>query len=215
MTGNFAAKLTASFGAALCVFALAAASPDDDTPKNANADQAMPERSYENIPSNWEALFLDEETRETHRGDKVKKVCLDEDFQQMPQVYKTVRQKTFNDPTLKERRFTRVKRLQGGQDFMVIDQNHLVLSMPLAGNYLIETRRCKKNLDRAKYISFTDEIDRRSVNRCIRNRGGISIQTRQKSGFKGCEVRGIYEWDGPLPLDDQISDADLPPIELK
>jgi len=210
---------TAALALSLGCFNFAAAQSEDP-----------PERPFDNIPAKWDYYYLDGETIEAHMGEEVSRFCVDDDFMAAPHAYRTMKERERargSRPRLPNTgglslsgsrldngipEFRRFRFLQGGVDFSIVGQNALIVTLPEAGDHLIETQGCKKNLRRAKYIKFTDEIDRRKVNRCLFKGGSVVIQTRKHtSGIKACRIKGIYAWDGPtIPEDLQIEFEEEP-----
>ncbi len=192
--------------AALGLIGPALAVPEDpvDVPDHQQID---------NIPENWDSFFLAEETLAAHKGEHVRKFCLDDDFQANVDGFET---DMLVSRTSRNNRVSKIKKLRGNVDFRVVGENTVIITLPVAGDHLVETRFCRRNLRRTKFILFTDSIDRPRLNRCVRRNQTLSIQTRlQNSGYKSCEVKAIYEWNGPDVTEYEELDGELPPIELE
>jgi len=199
---------TAALCGSLAAFSLAIANPEKES-------STPPARIFDNIPASWDYYFIGEETIQAHKGEKVKKLCLDTEFQEFRDIYRTVKQKRPVAGIGSSGRFSRVKLLQGGLDFAVINEDDLLVTLPLSGNYLIKTAFCSNSLERAKYLRFSDDSNRSRVNRCFRKRGLLNIQTRRSSGFKACEIIGLYEWNGPVIPEDLKIEFEGEPVELE
>lgn len=185
-----------------------------------NATAADPEEHSaspkpRDIPTSWGTFFLDEETLETHKGERVRKFCLDDDFLANPNGFESEMVISRIRTQSGGPRVSRVKKLRGGVDFVVVGENAVIITLPKAGNHLVETRDCRRNLHRTKFIRFTDDINRTRLNRCVQRRQSLSIQTRlHKSGFKGCEIVNIHEWNGPVTAPDMEATTDNEPAPI-
>jgi len=160
-----------------------------------------PEIVYNGLPASWDYYFISPEIMSKYSGDEVSEVCLDDDFVKTPALYETL--------ILYGNRSSRgglsaphkYKLLQGGIDFKVIDREVLLVSTPETGVHIVKTKMCKRSVRRAKFIKFSDGIERLKPNRCFKRRRGIRLLTRLKSGVAVCDIVSIHEWNGPFDSD--------------
>lgn len=128
-------------------------------------------KTFDNIPVHWEEFYLTKEAIESFKGDAVDEILMTKH--------------TYGESG-------EAVKLAGGYWFTVVGKREVLVRDENDATYFLQLRKCKA-LDRAKYILLgTNQV---KIN--YRRRGYFSFATRVREGFDGCEIKGIYKWDGP------------------
>ncbi|NNE59070.1 MAG: hypothetical protein HKN36_13265 [Hellea sp.] len=143
-----------------------------------NIDVKDYDKTFDNIPADWEQFYLSGEQIEAGKGDKV------------PKVYMT--KHTFGqsgDATL----------LAGGHWFTVIGKKHILIKDENEQIFLIETQGKCRSFKRLKHIYLGNN----SASIYYKKNGAVigltrfNIGTTAGSPYGGCEIDNLYKWAGP------------------
>lgn len=165
-----------------------------------------PAKVYDNIPANWNYYFLEPELIEAYSGDVKEKICFHEDFKS-PSKFEAEhissgRRASSNERSIRD--VTQDYRLMlGGTDFIVISEDKLIVKTEHTGSHILNVKYCKRELRRAKYLKFFDEIEAMPSAHCYSSKlkDGLMFFTRRNSGNARCKIESIREWTGPFDLD--------------
>ena len=188
-------SLLLSSGVVLAIPAMAIA--------NEATDDAQP-FSYDDIPSEWTDYFVHPNVIEKYTGEELREVCLEDDLSQNPDGFSTA---TESKPI--GGGFQKTIFLVGALDFVVVDTKKVIVNLPVSGPHLVETRYCKKSLDRTKFIRFSDSIDRTRVRRCFKRNENMTIQTHRTRGIENCKIKSIHKWDGSVFINELQSETPI------
>lgn len=165
-----------------------------------------PEKVYDNIPANWNYYFLKPELIEAYSGDEKDEICFHEDFKP-PSKFEIVRIHSGRGASSKGRSIRDVTQdyrlMLGGTDFIVISEDKLIVKTDQTGAHILDVKYCKRELRRAKYLKFFDEIEAMPSAQCYSSKlkDGLVFFTRRHAGNARCKIESIREWTGPFDLD--------------
>ncbi len=143
----------------------------DDINIQENKPPAEYERTYDNIPADWEEFWLDDESIYGFLGEPI----------DVMHMTKLIYGKSGDGV-----------QLAGGAFFTVISPKMILVQDESTETLLVEFRFCKE-LDRARYIFLrTKQVDIK-----FRRNSGITFMTAQSRGFMACPIEEIYKWHGP------------------
>jgi len=158
-----------------------------------------PKRVYDNIPASWDYYFIEPELIEKYTGEQKKKICFHEDFRS-PSKFKST---PIRSSVGRRGQFRDFRLMLGGTDFIVVDKHALIVKTEHSGTHILNLRYCKRELHRAKYLKFFDEIEANPSDHCYSSvlKDGLSFFTRRYAGSAVCKIDSIHEWTGPFELD--------------
>lgn len=196
-----------------------------DEEKDAN------EKVVENyIPGMWEPLYIEDALLEPHIGENVRRVCYGDEIDENPDVFKQISVR--NVALRRSGRagswqssgssigLNRYRLMDGGRDFVVVGENVVVFDTPETDTHIVTFKKgCRKQLNYAQHMIFSDNRPRKSRQRCLSSSGGVLLTIRNLLTPDGgvssskastremfsCQIDEIFKWEGDQNLPDLIA----------